>query len=129
MVLAYCSNRSLSAEDDQQIQDYVISLQNSLFVNILPIYSESMASIRNTQEAIPLSDFCGVEISLNAKLLLITGYLCSIYPESHDIYLFGRDDEQHVKTKGRRRKKAAFTISPSLVSTKIWPHMTNVIIL
>ena len=118
MVLAYCNNHNLSSVDDQKIQDYVISLQSSLFVNILPIYSESMSSIQNSNEAIPLSDFCGVEISLNAKLLLITGYLCSIYPESHDIYLFGKDDEQHVKSKGRRRRKNALTITPSLVSIK-----------
>lgn len=117
MVLTHCSSHQLQASNEEEIRRYVASLRESLFVNILPVYSEAMTSIQNSQLAIPLSDFCGVEISLNAKLLLIAGYLCSVYPESEDCHLFGRDDQQHVKSRGRRRRKnaATATISPSLV--------------
>ena len=80
-------------------------LQESLFVNIRPIFTDRMESIDDSEGMVPLSDFCGVDISLNAKLLLIAGYLCSIYPESEDCKLFGRSDRATVKTKGRKRRR------------------------
>ena len=51
----------------------------------MPVYTDHMDSVLDPNGAIPLSDFCGVDISYNAKLLLIASYLCSIYPESEDI--------------------------------------------
>ena len=80
-------------------------LQSSLFVNIMPIFTDRMASIEDRSGTIPVRDFCGIDISLNAKLLLIASYFCSVYPESEDARLFGRDDELRVKGKGRRRRK------------------------
>lgn len=115
MSLAYCADHDYTKADEKEIQTYIASLHESLFINIMPVFSEHMESLSDTANAIPLSDYCGIDISLNAKLLLIAGYLCSVYPESEDQHLFGRDDEQHVKTKGRRRRKVK-AVAPSLVS-------------
>ena len=122
MVLAYCSDHHYTCSNEKEIQSYIASLQDSLFVNIMPVFSEHMESLSDTKNAIPLSDYCGLDISFNAKLLLIAGYLCSVYPESEDQHLFGRDAEQHVKTKGRRRRKVK-PIGPSLVEDRIRSHI------
>ena len=89
----------------EDVEECMKRLQESLFVNIQPIFTDRMESMDDTAGMIPLHDFCGVDISLNAKMLLIAGYLCSIYPESEDRKLFGRDDRSTVKTKGRKRRR------------------------
>ena len=94
-------------------------MQDSLFVNIMPVFTDQMDSVLDPNGAIPLSDFCGVDISYNAKLLLIASYLCSIYPESEDFKLFGKDDSLSIKTKGRKRRSVKPVMSPS-VSISIW---------
>lgn len=86
-------------------------LQSSLFVNIMPIFTDRMTSIDDRSGMIPIHDFCGIEISLNAKLVLIASYFCSIYPESEDSRLFGKDDELRVKGKGRKRRKANVSVA------------------
>ena len=78
----------------------------------MPIYTDRMDSVLDSNGMIPLSDFCGVDISYNAKLLLLASYLCSLYPESEDMKLFGREDKLHVKTKGRKKRKE----SPAVIS-------------
>lgn len=97
----------------EDVEECMKRLQESLFVNIQPIFTDRMESMDDTAGMIPLHDFCGVDISLNAKMLLIAGYLCSIYPESEDRKLFGRDDRSTVKTKGRKRRRA----NPALKTT------------
>lgn len=89
-------------------------MQQSLFVNIMPIYTDRMDSVLDSTGTIPLSDFCGVDISYNAKLLLIASYLCSIYPESEDCKLFGRDNQLNVKTKGRKKQRVNAVASTSV---------------
>lgn len=72
----------------------------------MPVYTDHMDSVLDPNGAIPLSDFCGVDISYNAKILLIASYLCSIYPESEDCKLFGKDNQLSVKSKSRKRRSA-----------------------
>ena len=58
-------------------------LQSSLFVNIMPIFTDRMASIEDRSGTIPVRDFCGIDISLNAKLLLIaTSAPCTRSPKT-----------------------------------------------
>ena len=87
----------------------------------MPIYTDRMDSVLDTKGTIPLTDFCGVEISYNAKLLLIAAYLCSIYPESEDWKLFGNDDRLKVKTRGRKKQKNS---APAQVSS-VWVKMSD----
>ena len=92
-------------------------LQSSLFVNIQPIFTERMDSVNDRSGAIPLHDFCGVDISLNAKLILVASYFCSVYPESEDRHLFGREEALHVKAKGKRKRRvAAAPLAPGKAS-------------
>lgn len=100
----------------EDVEECLKRLQESLFVNIQPIFTDRMESMDDTSGMIPLNDFCGVDISLNAKMLLIAGYLCSVYPESEDRKLFGRDDQSKIKTKGRKRRRA----NPALKTTVCW---------
>lgn len=114
IALSHCRDSGLSVRDAPEIVQFIRSLRESLFTNIMPIVSDTSSSLYDASNLIPLSDFCGVDISFNAKLLLIAGYLCSIYPESEDVHLFGRDESLHVKSKGRRRRKQK-QITPSAV--------------
>jgi len=117
ITLSHCRDMGLSIEDAPAVIQFIRSLRDSLFTNIMPIASDDSSSLHDTSSLIPLSDFCGVDISFNAKLLLIAGYLCSVYPESEDVHLFGRDESLHVKTKGRRRRKQK-QITPSTVQNR-----------
>lgn len=122
MVIAYCKDHDISSISPylfdylcvEDVESYVQTMQQSLFVNIMPIYTDRMDSVLDSTGTIPLSDFCGVDISYNAKLLLIASYLCSIYPESEDCKLFGRDNQLNVKTKGRKKRRINAVVSTSV---------------